>query len=68
MRSAEAKRRAVGDPREPGLTDRLGSACVGARLLSLARTASAVHMAASAGQRAGGREALSRETTVEAAR
>ncbi|MGD9692848.1 MAG: hypothetical protein AB7G17_05375 [Phycisphaerales bacterium] len=44
MRTAEAMRRTGGDPSEGEWTEALGSACVGARVLSLARAACAVHM------------------------
>ncbi len=44
MRTAEAMRRTGGDPSDGDWLEALGSACVGARVVSLARAACAVHL------------------------
>lgn len=66
MRTAEAMRRAGGDPREQELSRLVGSAVVGPRVLSLARAASAMHMALAAAERARMESAVGE--TVESAR
>lgn len=69
MRTAEAMRHTGGDPLVSELSGVVGSACLGARVLSLARVASAVHMAEVALRRADAAgSAPARSSGMEAAR